>query len=278
MSDNFPNKKISLIYAMFLIFILFTCIVLEKSMYNRLVVIDDKEKVLQYRENSVPVKLTLYSKRWGNITVSDNDRLKELWNIIDSIPRSKNFYGSKVKNSFDEITGTIHYLNNKKSTLYLSNTLRINDLYYGDENSSAYINRVRNYIYNIFCTPKTLSSIVNDKNKITVVDELGNEKKCGSNDKALIRNEILKLKKITQDTQLKEAINNKKNLNYHIRIYIEKSENISNKSLEYRDDYYDIINLDVYENQYIIVKDYGSEIVNTFYMKGDLNKICQKIF
>ncbi|SFC43433.1 DUF3919 family protein [Clostridium uliginosum] len=275
---NFKYKKIINICIILFILIGIMGVYLNKTMYNKLVVIEDKEQVLQYSSNSIPVKIDFYSKRRGKVTISSSNILKEFWSIVDSMPRSKNFYNSKIENSSNEITGTIYYLDGKKGTLYLNNNLRINDIYYGGDDSSAYTNRLRNYINNIFCTPSVLSELINDKNKITIVDIDNNTKKCGSNDKTLIKNKVMELQKITDNKKLEKAISDKGNLNYHIRIYREDLVTTPDNSSEYEKNSYDIISIDIYENDYVVIRDYGDEIVNSFYMQGNLNDLCNNLF
>lgn len=274
---NFQYKKIICLYVISFILMGAMGIYLRESIANKLVVFDDKEQVLQYSSNSIPIKIQLYSKRWGELTINSGDLLKEFWNLIDSMPINKNFYDSKIKNTPNEIIGTIFYLNGKKSTMYLNNNLRINDSYYGGDKSSAYINRLKSFINDIFCTPSVLASIVNDKNKVTIVDKFHEVNKCGSNDKVLIKNEIIKLKRISNNKKLEKAICNKGNLNYHIRIYIENINEDNINSSKSKQSNYDIISIDIYENNYVVVRDYGEEIVDSFYMEGNLNTVCKKI-
>lgn len=276
---NFKNNKIINVCIIFFILnVIFIGVYLKKSIYNKVIVIEDKEQVLQYASNSIPVKIDFHSKRWGKVTVTSNETLKEFCNLVDSMPRNENFYNSQMESSSDEITGTIQYLDGKKGTLCLGNNLRINDVYYGGNYGSAYINRLRNYITDIFCTPSVLAELINDKNKIVIVDKYNNSNKCGSNDKTLIKNKILELKRITDNTKLERAISDKGDLNYHIRIYNEDTVAIDENALDYEKDSYDVISIDIYENGYAVVRDYGNEIVNSFYMEGDLNNLCDRLF
>lgn len=275
---NFNYKIVINLFVILIILLASIYVYLKSSIYNNLIVLDDKEQVMQYSSHSIPVKVELYSRRWGKLIMNSNDEIKEFWNIVEAMPKSNNFYNSKIENSFNEITGTIYYLDGEKGTLYLNNTLRIDDIYYGGNESSAYINRIKNYINDSFCTPSVLSELINDKNKITIVDIYNNTKKCGSNDKILIKDQVMNLKRITDNKKLEWAVANKGDLNYHIRIYREESEEFHDNKIEEDTNSYDVISLDIYENDYVIVRDYGDEIVNSFYMEGDLNNICDNLF
>lgn len=275
---NFNYKIVINLFVIFVILLTSIYIYLKANIYNHLVVLDDKEQVMNYSDNSIPIKIELYSKRWGKLIIDSNNQIKEFWSIVDSMPKSRNFYDSKIENSFNEITGTIYYLDGEKGTLYLNDTLRINDIYYGGNESLAYINRVKNYINDIFCTPSVLSELLSDKNKVTIVDSYNNIKKCGSNDKVLIKEKLIGLKRITDNNKLEWAVANKGDSNYHIRIYREEYGEFYNKEAEGNSNNYDVISLDIYENNYVIVRDYGDEIVNSFYMEGDLNQICSNLF
>src|SRR3712207_4600551 len=136
---------------------------------------------------------------------------------------------------------------------------------------------LKSFINDIFCTPSVLASIVNDKNKVTIVDKFHEVNKCGSNDKVLIKNEIIKLKRISNNKKLEKAICNKGNLNYHIRIYRENINEDNINSSKSKEGNYDIISIDIYENNYVVVRDYGEEIVDSFYMEGNLNTVCKNI-
>ncbi|EDS78600.1 conserved hypothetical protein [Clostridium botulinum C str. Eklund] len=275
---SFKYKRIIYLYIISFLIMIIMGIYLKKSISNKLVIFDDKEQVMQYSSNSIPVKIELYSKRWGNTSITSNNSLKEFWNIVQSMPRSKNFYGSnKIENSPNDIIGTIFYLNGKRSTMCLNYNLKIDDSYYGGEKGSAYINRLRNYINDIICTPSMLASIVNDKNKVIIEDKLSESNKCGSNDKILIKNEITKLKRISNNEKLQKAIRSKGKLNYHIKIYIENSNENNINLSKIKQDNYDIISISIYENNCAVIRDYGIETVDTFYMEGNLTNVCKSI-
>ncbi|ABK60919.1 DUF3919 family protein [Clostridium novyi] len=275
---SFKYKKILCLYIISFLIMIIMGIYLRKSISNKLVVFDDKEQVIQYSSNSIPVKIELYSKRWGKTSITYNNSLKEFWDIVESMPRSKNFYGStKIENSPNDIIGTIFYLNGKRSTMCLNHNLKIDDSYYGGERGYAYINRLRNYINDIMCTPSMLASIVNDKNKVIIEDKLSEASKCGSNDKTLIKNEITKLRRISNNEKLQKTITSKGKLNYHIKIYMENSNGSNINLSKIKQDNYDIISISVYENNCAVIRDYGNDTVDTFCMEGNLTNVCKSI-
>lgn len=242
--------------------------------YDHLVLIQDREQVLEAVSTSTPVRLEVYSNRWGKVVISKSTIIQNIWNIIDDMSKSSPLQQVQDTYNSDEISGTIHYLNGKKSAFILGSYLKIGDIIYGNPKDKPYIDQLKNYVNEILCSPQNLSNLINERNKVTVVDSNNNIQKCGRDDKTSIRNKILKCSKILDNEDLEKAINTKGKVLYHVKTYLEKE---SNSIPNTKETSYAIINIDVYENGYIVIQDFNDEVVTAIYMKGDLVEICKNI-
>lgn len=245
----------------------------EKS-YDHLVLIQDREQVLEAVSTSTPVKLEVYSNRWGKAVISESNVIRDIWNIVDEMSKSSPLQENQNTYTNDGISGTIYYLNGKKSTFILGSYLKIGDIIYGNAKDKPYVDQLKNYVDEILCSPQNLSNLINERNKVTVVDRNNNIQKCGRDDKTFIRNKILKCSKIIDNKDLEEAINTKGKVLYHIKTYLEKE---SNSIPNTKETSYAIINIDVYENGYIVIQDFSNDVVTAIYMKGNLVEVCKNI-
>ncbi|MCY6485833.1 DUF3919 family protein [Clostridium aestuarii] len=257
------------IYISAILIVTILVIINQGKKYNHLYVINDREEVIAKSENRTPIKLEFYSKVWGEGVIEDNKIIQNIWNVISEIPKSGeiNSYNQSIYDSdYNEITGTILYLNGIKSNFSLSNTLKIDDYNYGDYYSKPYLNKLRSDLEEIVCSPQNLSGLINERNKVTIVNNANDiTKKCGEHDKNGLRRRIAEFTSIHDTKELQEAIKNKGKVEYHIKIYVDLEEG------------YNIINIDVYENDYIVVQDFGKEITKAMYMKGHILDVCRII-
>ncbi|MGH4139926.1 DUF3919 family protein [Clostridium sp.] len=244
-----------------------------EKIYNHLVLIQDREQVLEAVSNSTPVKLEVYSNHWGKAVISESKVIRNIWNIVDQMSKSSPLQENQNTYTSDEISGTIYYLNGKKATFSLGSYLKISSIIYGNPKDKPYVDQLKNYLNENLCCPENLSNLINERNKVTVVDN-NNIQKCGLDDKTSIRNKILKCSKIQDNKALEQAINTKGKVLYHIKTYLEKESNFIPNTKE---NAYAIINIDVYENGYIVIQDFSNEVVNAIYMKGNLVEVCKDI-
>ncbi|MCB2305754.1 DUF3919 family protein [Clostridium estertheticum] len=270
-------KKYKKLFIVYFVFMLLLGIIIfwqyEKN-YDHVVLIQDREQVLKAISTSTPVKLEVYSNSWGKIVISESNVIRSVWNIIDQMSKSSPLQESQSTYTNDEISGTIFYLNGKKTTFTLGSYLKIGTIIYGNAKDKPYVDQLKNYLDEILCSAQNLSNLINERNKVTVVDSNNNIQKCGRDDKTFIRNKILKCSKIKDNASLEKAINTKGKVLYHIKTYLEKE---SNSIPNTRDTFYAIINIDVYENGYIVIQDFSNDVVNAIYMKGNLVEVCKNI-
>ncbi|MCY6369292.1 DUF3919 family protein [Clostridium ganghwense] len=260
--------SIALICIGIILVIVFLVLENHEKSYNHLFVIDDREEVIERNENLVPIKLEFYSEIWGKGTVSDSKIIQNIWYIIKIIQENQkvDIYSESVyENKSNEIEGNISYLNGKKDSFFLGNELRINNFSYGDYYSKPYIDKLRSYLEEILFSPQNLSELINGRNKVVVVNNNEVIKKCGDKDKNKLKNKIAKFTPIHSTKELQEAIKNKGKLQYHIKIYVDIGKG------------YNIINIDVYENEYIVVQDFGRDVIKAIYMKGHILDVCRAI-
>jgi len=268
------HKRLIIVYFVFMLLLGIIIFWQYEKNYDHVVLIQDREQVLKAVSTSTPVKLEVYSKRWGKTLIAESNVIRSIWNIIDEMSKNSPLQESQNTYTNDEISGTIYYLNGEKSTFTLGSYLKIGTIIYGNNKDKPYVDQLKNYLNEVLCSPENLSNLINERNKVTVVDSNNNIQKCGRDDKTFIRNKILKCSKIKDNISLEEAINKKGKVLYHIKTYLEKE---SNSIPNTRDTFYAIINIDVYENGYIVIQDFSNDVVNAIYMKGNLVEVCKNI-
>ena len=106
-------KKIVLLYLSFMLTLTVAMFLEHRTIYNHLVLINDREKVMETANNSIPVRVELYSKRWGKAVITESNPIRSVWSIIENMSKNKGMEEIKEDNDVDEISGTLYYLNGK---------------------------------------------------------------------------------------------------------------------------------------------------------------------
>jgi len=268
--------KLLLVYVVVLILIICLAIIKQQKYYGKIVIIDDREKVIENVDNYIPIRIEFYNKKWGRGEIKDSKTIRDLWSFINSIPKG-NRSNSEIATGYtdEEITGTIFYLNGKKDNLYIGNILKINNFVYGNMNNKSEIVFLKNKFDEELYTGKNISAFINEKNKIVIIDKDNNLKKLGNDEKVNLKKLVEKSSKIIGTNNLTDYMNKKGDICYHIKIYVDQEKN---DGLISRADETNIINMDIYKNKYFIVTDLQNESGNLIHMTGELKEFCDKVY
>ena len=109
-------KRLSFQILMFVLCIIVSLIlfyVMEKQIYNRITIVNDKQTVLQRVNESLPTEMKVRHEKWGEIIITDEVRLHTIVSFFDRIQINP----SEAKNQEQVFTGEVTYLNGQKRTL-----------------------------------------------------------------------------------------------------------------------------------------------------------------
>ena len=111
-----------------------------------------------------------------------------------------------------------------------------------------------------------------ENNKVVIINKEKKSIKLGSRDKEILKNGFKNSNKIEDYTSLKNHTENKGDIIYQIRVYGDNE--INNKLVRASN----IVNINIYENNYSVVFDLENGKGNLMYILGDLKSICNEIF
>ena len=81
-------KRLSFQILMFVICMIVSLVlfyVMEKQIYNRINIVNDKQAVLQRVNESLPIEVKVRHEKWGEIVVTDEVRLHTIVSFFDRI-------------------------------------------------------------------------------------------------------------------------------------------------------------------------------------------------
>ncbi|MBU3160456.1 DUF3919 family protein [Clostridium frigoris] len=256
--------------------IILSCIMITNFNYryffNKTTIIHDKEEVVKKINMSIPLKIEITNERWGKYVFEDENSIKKIWSSINEI--TKDSFGAKDyvnKGSQISIKGTVYYLNGTKDTFNISNVLALNNYTYNDSYKLPLINSLRNNLLTYLYSPSNIVNFMNFRNRMTIVDSNNSVKKLGNADKESIKTVIRNSIKLENDEEIIALTTDKKEALAHIKIYIDDDDTL----LKVKS--YNVVNIDVYYNDFFVVQYMGDENGRHIYMRGKLKDICKKI-
>lgn len=268
--------KIGSLYVIVLIIIICLSVMQFNKYNNRVGIIDDREKVINYVSSYIPVKIQFSNKKWGSSQIDDSKTIRNIWSFINSLPKNTYMDNKNTLEYTDEgIIGTIYYLDGKKDDFYIGNFIKINNYIYGDINSKSEAVSLRNKFNEELYTSSNIASFINERNKVEIIDDNGNSKKLGNEDKINLKKLLQNSSKIMETNVLTKYIESKGKTCYHIKVYVDQE---NNEGVISKEKATNIINIDVYGNDYYVVTDLENESGNLIHMIGDLKTFCDEIF
>ncbi len=101
-----------LMFALCIIISLILFYVMERQIYNRITIVNDKQTVLQRVNESLPTEMKVRQEKWGEIVITDEVRLHTIVSFFDQIKSNP----SEAKKQEQVFTGDETYLNGQKRT------------------------------------------------------------------------------------------------------------------------------------------------------------------
>ncbi|MBB6623309.1 DUF3919 family protein [Clostridium gasigenes] len=257
--------------------ILLLCIIITNlnysDLYNKVTIIQDKEEVLKKINMSIPVKIEMSNERWGEYVFEDENSIKNIWDSINEITNDSIGEENHVnKNNEVQIKGTVYYLNGMKDNFEISNILILNNYTYYDSYKLPMINSLRNNLLGYLYSPYNIGKFMNSRNIVTIVNSDNQIKKIVNDDKEGIKNIIDKSVKLENDEEIIALTTDKKEALAHIKIYIDEEDDNLLKVKSYN-----MVNIDVYDNDFFVVQYMGDENGRHIYMRGNLKDICENL-
>ena len=123
-------KRLSFQILMFVICMIVSLVlfyVMEKQIYNRINIVNDKQAVLQRVNESLPIEVKVRHEKWGEIVVTDEVRLHTIVSFFDRI----RIEPEGVKSQEQVFTGEVTYLNGHKRTFAVGDLFQYGENVYG---------------------------------------------------------------------------------------------------------------------------------------------------
>lgn len=257
--------------------ILLLCIIITNlnysDLYNKVTIIHDNEEVVKKINMSIPIKIEMSNERWGEYVFEDENSIKNIWNSINEITNDSIGVENYVNKSSEvQIKGTVYYLNGLKDNLEISNVLTLNNYTYYDSYKLPMINSLRNNLLGYLYSPYNIGKFMNSRNRVTIVNSNNRIKKIVNSDKESIKNIIDNSVKLENDEEIIALTTDKKEALAHIKIYIDEEDDNLLKVKSYN-----VVNIDVYDDDFFVVQYMGDENGRHIYMRGNLKNICENL-
>lgn len=149
-------KRLSFQILMFVICMIVSLVlfyVMEKQIYNRINIINDKQAVLQRVNESLPIEVKVRHEKWGEIVVTDEVRLHTIVSFFDRI----RIEPGDVKSQEQVFTGEVTYLNGHKRTFAVGDLFQYGENVYGKNGMDPMISALQTYLLSLYYTPERIS-------------------------------------------------------------------------------------------------------------------------
>ncbi|MED1556519.1 DUF3919 family protein [Bacillus paramycoides] len=245
------------VFCMIVSLILFY--VIEKQIYNRVTIVDDKQAVLQRVNESLPTEVKVRHSRWGEIVVTDEVRLHTIVSFFDRIriePR-------EAKSQEQVFTGEVTYLNGHKRTFAVGDLFQYEDNIYGKKGADPMISAFQTYLLSLYYTPERISDFFASAKDVIV--RQGDVVRTIN--LTYILDSIRYAKQITDYGEIQKLLQSQNEPIAYITAY--KTDKRVKNERE------DILTISVYPS-YFVVQYLGDNNGNVMYMKGSLAELFVK--
>lgn len=257
--------------------ILLICIIITnlnyKYLYDNVTIINDKDEVVKKINMSIPIKIEISNERWGECVFEDENSIQKIWNSINEITNDSTGEENYITEASDiRINGTVYYLNGMKDNFEISSTLGLNNHIYNDIYKIPLINSLKNELLGYLYSTSNIVKIMNCNNRMIMVNSNNKIKELDSSDKEIIKNIINNSIKLENNKEIITLVTDKKEVLSHIKIYLNNEEDTLLKVK-----CCNVVNIDVYDNDFFVVQYMGDENGRHIYFRGKLNDVCKKI-
>ncbi|MED1511436.1 DUF3919 family protein [Bacillus proteolyticus] len=245
------------VFCMIVSLILFY--VIEKQIYNRITIVDDKQAVLQRVNESLPTEVKVRHEKWGEIVVTDEVRLHTIVSFFDRIrvePR-------EARNQEQVFTGEVTYLNGHKRTFAVGDLFQYEANVYGKNGTDPMISVLQTYLLSLYYTPERISNFFAEAKEVVV--RQGDV--IRTIDLTQIFDSIRYAKQITDYGEIQKLLQSQNEPTAYITAY-KAGKRVKNERE-------DILTISVYPS-YFVVQYLGDNNGNVMYMKGSLAELFVK--
>ncbi|PER35095.1 homoserine dehydrogenase [Bacillus cereus] len=233
--------------------------VIEKQIYNRITIVDDKQAVLQRVNESLPTEVKVRHEKWGEIVVTDEVRLHTIVSFFDRIriePR-------EARNQEQVFTGEVTYLNGHKRTFAVGDLFQYEANVYGKNGTDPMISVLQTYLLSLYYTPERISNFFAEAKEVVV--RQGDV--IRTIDLTQIFDSIRYAKQITDYGEIQKLLQSQNEPTAYITAY-KTGKRVKNERE-------DILTISVYPS-YFVVQYLGDNNGNVMYMKGSLAELFVK--
>ncbi|HDR7793057.1 TPA: DUF3919 family protein [Bacillus luti] len=233
--------------------------VMEKQIYNRITIVDDKQAVLQRVNESLPTEVKVRHEKWGEIVITDEVRLHTIVSFFDRI-RIEPREGKSQEQVF---TGEVTYLNGHKRTFAVGDLFQYEANVYGKSGTDPMISAFQTYLLSLYYTPERISNFFAEAKEVVV--------RQGDVIRTInltqIFDSIRYAKQITDYGEIQKLLQSQKDPIAYITAY-KTGKRVKNERE-------DILTISVYPS-YFVVQYLGDNNGNVMYMKGSLAELFVK--
>ncbi|PGK34782.1 homoserine dehydrogenase [Bacillus anthracis] len=255
-------KRLSFQILMFVLCIIVSLIlfyVMEKQIYNRITIVNDKQTVLQRVNESLPTEMKVRHEKWGEIVITDEVRLHTIVSFFDRIriePR-------EAKNQEQVFTGEVTYLNGHKRTFAVGDLFQYGADMYGKNGTDPMISAFQTYLLSLYYTPERIRDFFASAQDVIV--------RQGDVERTMnlthILDSIRYAKQITDYGEIQKLLQSQNEPIAYITAY-KTGKRIKNERE-------DILTISVYPS-YFVVQYLGDNNGNVMYMKSSLANLFVK--
>lgn len=232
---------------------------MEKQIYNRITIVNDKQTVLQRVNESLPTEMKVRHEKWGEIVITDEVRLHTIVSFFDRIriePR-------EAKNQEQVFTGEVTYLNGHKRTFAVGDLFQYGADMYGKNGTDPMISAFQTYLLSLYYTPERIRDFFASAQDVIV--------RQGDVERTMnlthILDSIRYAKQITDYGEIQKLLQSQNEPIAYITAY-KTGKRIKNERE-------DILTISVYPS-YFVVQYLGDNNGNVMYMKSSLANLFVK--
>ncbi|MEY8349342.1 DUF3919 family protein [Bacillus cereus] len=233
--------------------------VIEKQLYNRVTILDDKQVVLERASESLPTEVRVRHEKWGEVVVTDEVRLHAIVSFFDKIRIER----TEAKEREQVFTGEVTYLNGHRLTFAVGDLFQYGTNVYGKQGMDPMISAFQTYLLSLYYTPESISNFFAEAKEVIV--RQGDEVR--TTNLAPILDSIRQAKQITDYGEIQKLLQLQKDPIVYITAY-QNGKHVKNERE-------DILTISVYPS-YFVVQYLGDNNGNVMYMKGSLATLFVK--
>ncbi|HEK9101216.1 DUF3919 family protein [Bacillus pfraonensis] len=233
--------------------------VIEKQLYNRVTILDDKQVVLERASESLPTEVRVKHEKWGEVVVTDEVRLHAIVSFFDKIRMEQ----TEAKAREQVFTGEVTYLNGHRRTFAVGDLFQYGTNVYGKQGMDPMISAFQTYLLSLYYTPESISNFFAEAKEVIV--RRGDV--VLTTNLAPILDSIRQAKQITDYGEIQKLLQSQKDPIVYITAY-QNGKYVKNERE-------DILTISVYPS-YFVVQYLGDNNGNVMYMKGSLANLFVK--